>query len=207
MRTFHVFDATGDEFLRQYFTRGVSEIKKYREITLSSSEIKYTQIVREAERYAYEEKNKQTNLVSLLAHIHMHPQCKMRGEYTITLTEKNLYFNGGTSLGTIFPDEKGGKHLVLSTYQIKNDPHILTYLTIHNLGHMLGAAKKGRIGTASPHEETIGKNYVESFDNHCLNFCIMQQKDTIPKMKEHFGALQAKQKFCGYCKEELTKAH
>jgi predicted Zn-dependent protease len=72
---------------------------------------------------------------------------------------------------------------------------------LHELGHMFGAAPRGRTNT----EENLG--------SHCLNdYCVMQQKLTVPAFSEHDNKIASRIEndlldswFCEQCQDDITK--
>lgn len=85
-------------------------------------------------------------------------------------------------------------YMIVSTSRIQNELHLFNIFA-HELGHMYGAARKGRSNTE---EDDLGY--------HCINdLCVMQQKLTV---KESLAYTNQRHKanaqtYCMQCQDEL----
>lgn len=194
MDTVYLFNGAEDFRYGSAILRAVSQVSRHRDIKLFPEPIKgdllsYT-LVKEALERA-QRREKQVNVGSLLETVIGRA---FEGKRTLTLTDSDLYADGlNWCFGFQRPDSRGGSHVVLSTYRLK-DTETLTHVATHELGHMFGAAKNGRPDT----EESLG--------NHCTNLCVMQQGLSIQEMKELARKLRRKEnKFCYRCGEDIRE--
>ncbi len=94
-------------------------------------------------------------------------------------------------------DEWGG---VVSTYRYERDNRVDDPLrsfraaVIHELGHVLGAADKGR-----------GISMTEWLGPHCTNACVMRQFDDLPENERHLIEDMRFLTFCGLCRRDIAK--
>jgi len=198
MTLIEFLDGTNDMKYGEALIKSLAEHAKYREIQVSSApgsiDIPRYNLVRDAEKNAYNYGRKQVHTTNLLRNLLEDSRIDLIGKNSFTLVESDLYDDGlNWCFGVLVPDFYSGQHLILSTYRLR-DTDLLTHVAIHELGHMFGAASQGRRNT----EENLG--------NHCTNLCIMQQKLSVPEMKAHVRQLADREdKFCFDCISDLRR--
>ncbi len=196
MALIELLDGTKDIKHGKALIKSFAEHAKYRKITLTSApgsiDIPRYNLVKDAERKAYNPSRGKTHFYNLLNNLLNDSRVDLVGKKSFTLIESDLYADGlNWCFGAVVPDGYNGAHLILSTYRL-NEPDLLSHVGTHELGHMFGAASAGR------------KNTEENLGSHCTNLCVMQQKLTVPEMKAHANQLAYKQdKFCPECASEL----
>ncbi len=194
MTRIRIYDGTRTNAAGLAVGEALREIAKYGIIEVNpkpgSTDIEGYDLVRGAENRAYESRRKQVYLLGLANEVITSKA--QEGKQTLIITEQDLYAVGlNWCFGSYFPDIYGGKHLVISTYRTGTGP-LLTHLATHELGHMFGVAYRGRRNT----EENLG--------SHCTNFCVMEQRLTVDKMKEHARKLALRGlTFCSECQTDL----
>jgi predicted Zn-dependent protease len=198
MALIEFLDGTRDLKHGKALIKSFAEHAKYREMQLTSApgsvDIPRYNLVRDAERRAYNPSRNQTHINKLLEELLNDSRINIFGQKSFTLVESDLYSDGlNWGFGAVVYDVRDGAHLILSVYRL-NEPNLLAHVATHELGHMFGAASPGRRNT----EEILG--------SHCTNLCVMQQKLSVPDMKAHARQLEYKQdKFCPDCISELRR--
>ena len=192
----NLFDGTRNPKFGKALMKSFTEIAKYQEIQVSTKpggiDIPSYNLIKNSENITYNSNRNQVHLTNLLKSVIKNSNQNIIGKKSFILTEYDLYDNGlNWCFGSVIPDIKGGSHLVMSTYRIK-DLKTIAHVATHEFGHMFGAASEGRRNT----EENLG--------SHCTNLCIMQQKLSVPEMTNHANQLSnRKNKFCYDCEQEL----
>ncbi len=195
-----LFDGTRDSKYGIALMRSFAEMAKYQRVIVNpkpgSIDIESFDLVEMAARRAYHPRRGQVHYLDLLNGVLEHANTKETGKNTFILTDKDLYAdNLNWCFGSLVPDSVGGRHLVMSTYRIP-DLETLAHVAIHELGHMFGAASSGR------------RNTVENLGSHCTNFCVMEQRLSVPEMTEQARLLADRDnKFCYQCQHELSDSY
>lgn len=198
MPTLRILDGTKETKFGNAVVPALQELAKYMPIYIrgprpGSIDLPGYNLVKEAESRAYDPTRRQVNYRSLVQAIVGHDRfTKTQGVETIVLSEID-FFTGGLNwcFGAATHDREYNGYVVLSTYRLQ-DTHALTHVVMHELGHLYGAASRGRGNT----EENLG--------SHCTNVCVMEQRITVPSMLQQVAILSGRDyKFCKDCREEL----
>jgi predicted Zn-dependent protease len=147
-------------------------------------------IVKKAEAKAYDKERDQVNHYILGAEVDRESTA-----VPIILIEKDLFKPGvNWCYGGVSTTMDRHAYLALSTHRLKNR-ELFGHLLLHELGHLYGAAPRGRVNTIDFHGP------------HCTNPCIMQQKNSEEEMKQHAELVSTlEHKFCSECQSDLKRA-
>jgi len=128
-----------------------------------------------------------------MAEICNNPLTKITGKSSLILTEKDIYNNGlNYCFGSTQPDRFGGYHIIMSTARVKSMDQLL-FTTVHEVGHILGAAKRST-------------NTIESLGSHCTNSCVMEQQLYLEDAIRHTHRIVRRENmFCNQCIKDLRK--
>lgn len=179
----------------------LSELSRYQNVTIDrmpgSNDIPRFRYVGEMARLGLDKSRDQVCLDGILDAI---PRLTRAGEpgadktkQKIILFEHDLFSKGLNWCFGVYSQRGGHSMVVLSNARMEGNEHF-QYLIAHELGHMYGAAKKGRTNTA------------ESLGSHCINdLCVMQQKLTVRDSLEHLRKrrIQSAPFYCEQCQDEL----
>jgi predicted Zn-dependent protease len=198
MPTIRIIDGSRDVKFGKALLPALGEIAKYQRVILygpqpGSCDIPGYNVVQNAERIAYNASRNQVDSRKLALCVLNNPSVKYQdGIDTIILSEKDFYnYRVDWGFGSATRDNRSNGILAVSTYRLQ-DLQAFTHVVTHELGHLYGAASKGRSST----EEKLG--------SHCTNLCIMQQKLSVPDMIVHVRQIgQLQDKFCTQCQHDL----
>lgn len=195
MAHFEVYDGTREAKYGKTLLQGFGEIAKYQRITLNAEPgtedlVRY-RIVKDAERVAYNPRREQVHLLKLMAEVCNNPLTRITGRTSLILTEKDIYADGlNYCYGSTQSDGKGGYHIIMSTARVRNMNQLL-FTTVHEIGHLLGAAKRST-------------NTVENLGSHCTNSCVMEQRLGLEESIQHMNRITRRENmFCDQCIQDL----
>ncbi len=195
MATIRVIDGTTRAEFGRAIVPALDEIRKYRSLPINgampgSKDITGYNIVKAAEQAARNNSRSQVNYLHLIAEVG-NAVGHAPGIDTLILTEQDIFddqvrwcFGSTISIAE-------ASYLVLSTFRLR-EPSLLTHVATHELGHIYGAAPKGR------------KNTEENLGSHCTNTCVMEQKLSVDTMLQHAKIIGLRpDKFCYDCQGDL----
>lgn len=199
MSLVRVYDGTRDAKFGQALMQALGEIAKYKRVQIVGThpgqlDVPGYNLVKQIERRHLNSRG-QVHLERLVVDLVNHPQVGHNPRVaTIVITDNDLYSDRvNWCFGSVNQDTDGANYLTLSTARIQ-DPIRFRHVATHELGHLFGAASRGR------------RNTVENLGPHCTNQCVMEQKLSEEEMHRHARVISAKtDKFCHECQEELRR--
>ena len=197
MARIKLFDGTVDLKNGLALESALKELSHYQRVEISpypgKIDIPGYQFVKELERTAYDFRRQQVNLDIFLRKFgQIHPN-KDPNSQNIILLEKDIFWPGLNWCFGQCGNESGQNYVIVSTARIKEGLSLKDWLC-HELGHMYGAAKRGR------------SNTTESLGSHCTNdLCVMQQKLSVQEAIKYTNKrrLNNASTYCPQCQDEL----
>ncbi len=199
MSLVRVYDGTTDAKYGQALLQALGEIAKYQSIRVVGAhpgqlDVAGYNLVKQIESRHINSRG-QVHLERLVVGLVNHPRVGHDPNVaTIILTDRDLYSDRvNWCFGSVNQDTEGANYLTLSTHRVQ-DANRFRHVATHELGHLFGAASRGR------------QNTIENLGSHCTNSCIMEQKLTEVEMHRHARTISARgDKFCHQCQEELRR--
>jgi predicted Zn-dependent protease len=178
----------------------LAELAKYQDVKVSPKlgEIDMIgyRLAHELEKSSMARGRNQVDLDTFVTKFLQRPEIYRRpNTQKIVLLERDIFAGRLNWCFGQYRQQQGINMVLLSTARIANNQHFYDLLT-HELGHMYGAARKGR------------SNTVGNLGSHCINdLCVMQQKTSVD---ESLRYVQQRHRanastYCGQCKDDLRK--
>ncbi len=198
MAKVRLFDGTVDLKNGLALEGALKELAHYQKVEVSpypgKIDIPSYNFVKELERTAYNSQRKQVDLDIFFERFREINPNRDSSSQNIILLEEDIF---RPNLNWCFGQsgiENGQNYVIISNYRITRNGLSLKDWICHELGHMYGAAKKGR------------SNTTESLGSHCTNdLCVMQQKLSISEAINYANERRAKNAptYCPQCQNDL----
>lgn len=176
----------------------LAELAKYQHVEVSPKlnqpNITGYRLVSELEKASMARGRNQVNIDTLASKLVRKPEIYRRSNtQKIILLERDLFGRGTNWCYGQYRKENGMDMVILSTSRVKNKFQLFDLLA-HEIGHMYGAAPRGRSKTT------------QSLVSHCINdLCVMQQKLTEEEALQYVASRHRVKAptYCGQCQDDL----
>lgn len=150
-------------------------------------------LVKKIEQQSYDPSKKKVNFDKFIDLIDRTQEMQNLSTEKIIIIESDLFSAGLNWFFGRYISYNNKDYVIVSTSRIQNKFHLFDIFA-HELGHMYGAAKRGRSNT----EENIG--------SHCINdLCVMQQRLTVKESLDYVNQRHKAnaQTYCFQCQDDL----
>ena len=199
MANINLFDGTSNLHTGSVFLKALGELSNYQRVLVSpipgKIDLPGYYFVKELVRFSYEPRRKQVNLNTFLQRFEMINPNRNPNSQNVILLEEDIFRPG---LNWCFGESgnlNNQNYIVVSTARIENERELQDWMC-HELGHMYGAARKGR------------SNTIEALGSHCTNdLCVMQQKVSVKEAREYtkMRELLNAPTYCPQCQNDLRR--